>query len=58
MLSMKRNAVSVSLAALLAVMVVLVVADAQARDTIRIVGSSTVFPFAAAVAERFGLAAL
>lgn len=29
------------------------VADAQARDHIRIVGSSTVFPFAAALAERF-----
>lgn len=27
---------------------------AQARDTISIVGSSTVFPFATAVAERFG----
>ncbi len=27
---------------------------AQARDQIRIVGSSTVFPFSAAVAERFG----
>jgi len=27
---------------------------AQARDQIRIVGSSTVFPFATAVAERFG----
>jgi phosphate transport system substrate-binding protein len=29
-------------------------ADALARDQIRIVGSSTVFPFATAVAERFG----
>ena len=28
--------------------------DAQARDQIRIVGSSTVFPFATAVAEQFG----
>ncbi|MEL6317533.1 MAG: substrate-binding domain-containing protein, partial [Pseudomonadota bacterium] len=27
---------------------------AQARDQIRIVGSSTVFPFATAVAEKFG----
>ena len=27
---------------------------AAARDQIRIVGSSTVFPFATAVAERFG----
>ncbi|MFL5332525.1 MAG: PstS family phosphate ABC transporter substrate-binding protein [Geminicoccaceae bacterium] len=29
-------------------------ADAQARDQIRVVGSSTVFPFATAVAEQFG----
>ena len=29
-------------------------AQAQARDQIRIVGSSTVFPFATAVAEQFG----
>lgn len=28
--------------------------DAQARDQIRIVGSSTVYPFAASVAEHFG----
>ena len=28
--------------------------DAHARDQIRIVGSSTVFPFATAVAENFG----
>ena len=27
---------------------------AEARDQIRIVGSSTVFPFSTAVAERFG----
>ena len=27
---------------------------AQARDQIRIVGSSTVFPFSTTVAERFG----
>ncbi|RMF08808.1 MAG: phosphate ABC transporter substrate-binding protein, partial [Alphaproteobacteria bacterium] len=30
-------------------------ADASARDQIRIVGSSTVFPFATTVAENFGL---
>lgn len=30
------------------------VASAQSRDQIRIVGSSTVFPFATAVAEQFG----
>ena len=29
-------------------------AEAQARDQIRIVGSSTVFPFTTAVAEQFG----
>jgi phosphate transport system substrate-binding protein len=29
-------------------------ADAQARDQIRVVGSSTVFPFTTAVAEQFG----
>ena len=29
-------------------------ASAQARDQIRIVGSSTVFPFSTAVAEQFG----
>jgi phosphate transport system substrate-binding protein len=33
---------------------VAVTGAAQARDQIRIVGSSTVFPFATAVAERFG----
>jgi len=33
---------------------VAVTSAAQARDQIRIVGSSTVFPFATAVAERFG----
>ena len=33
------------------------VAEADARDRIRIVGSSTVFPFATAVAEQFGRAA-
>ena len=30
------------------------VAIAEARDQIRIVGSSTVFPFSTAVAEQFG----
>jgi phosphate transport system substrate-binding protein len=33
---------------------VAVAAQAQARDQIRIVGSSTVFPFSTAVAEQFG----
>jgi phosphate transport system substrate-binding protein len=39
---------------LLAVCLVLTAAPALARDQIRIVGSSTVFPFSTAVAERFG----
>ena len=29
-------------------------ANAASRDTIKIVGSSTVYPFATVVAERFG----
>jgi phosphate transport system substrate-binding protein len=33
---------------------ILLTAPAQARDQIRIVGSSTVFPFSTAVAEQFG----
>jgi phosphate transport system substrate-binding protein len=40
--------------ATLAGAVMIASAAAQARDQIRIVGSSTVFPFATAVAERFG----
>ena len=44
----KSPIVVASLAALL------VAGAAEARDQIRIVGSSTVFPFASAVAERFG----
>ena len=37
-----------------AALVALTVQPAQARDQIRIVGSSTVFPFSTAVAEEFG----
>jgi phosphate transport system substrate-binding protein len=37
-----------------AVVVLTFAAEAQARDQIRIVGSSTVFPFSTAVAEQFG----
>jgi phosphate transport system substrate-binding protein len=37
-----------------AALVAFAAADAQARDQIRIVGSSTVFPFSTAVAEQFG----
>ena len=40
--------------ALAAAATVLVVGAAQARDQIRIVGSSTVYPFSTAVAEQFG----
>ncbi len=40
--------------ALAAVATVLVVGAAEARDQIRIVGSSTVYPFSTAVAEQFG----
>ncbi|MEO1197605.1 MAG: PstS family phosphate ABC transporter substrate-binding protein [Pseudomonadota bacterium] len=45
---------SVASIAALAVAGALAASPASARDTIQIVGSSTVFPFATAVAERFG----
>ncbi|MGH6719876.1 MAG: substrate-binding domain-containing protein [Alphaproteobacteria bacterium] len=41
-------------AALAAVFVAVAAGSAEARDQIRIVGSSTVFPFSTAVAEQFG----
>ena len=44
---MKRFLLAISLAALAA-------SPAMARDQIRIVGSSTVYPFTTAVAEQFG----
>ena len=37
------------------VVTILTVNIVQARDQIRIVGSSTVYPFATVVAERFGI---
>ena len=40
--------------AIAALGVVAMTAQAEARDQIRIVGSSTVFPFATVVAENFG----
>ena len=40
--------------ALTAVAMLALAGQVQARDQIRIVGSSTVFPFATAVAEQFG----
>ena len=42
------------LGAMAASVLLAIVSGAQARDEIRIVGSSTVFPFATAVAETFG----
>lgn len=41
-------------AASTAIIIAVVASAAQARDQIRIVGSSTVFPFSTAVAEQFG----
>ncbi|MFZ0694464.1 MAG: substrate-binding domain-containing protein, partial [Alphaproteobacteria bacterium] len=49
---MKRSAIA--LAALAVAATLSTAVTAQARDQIRIVGSSTVFPFATAVAEEFG----
>lgn len=46
---MLKSIISVTVLALLSV-----TSAAQARDQIRIVGSSTLFPFATTVAERFG----
>ena len=46
---MNRLLMSAAAAALVAF-----AAEAQARDQIRVVGSSTVFPFSTAVAEQFG----
>ena len=40
--------------ALASLLTMLIVTSAQARDQIKIVGSSTVFPYATIVAERFG----
>jgi len=48
--------VKISRLALAAATAVVLAAPAQARDQIRIVGSSTVFPFSTAVAETFGRA--
>jgi phosphate transport system substrate-binding protein len=46
--------ISTPLAALAAILALGAGAQAQGRDQIRIVGSSTVFPFSTAVAESFG----
>ena len=45
---------TLSLAAVAAIATIGAVGHAEARDQIRIVGSSTVFPFSTAVAEQFG----
>ena len=45
---------TIKLAAAAALATTMLAAPALARDTIQIVGSSTVFPFTTAVAERFG----
>ena len=45
---------TLSKTALFAVAAIVAAARADARDQIRIVGSSTVYPFATAVAEEFG----
>ncbi len=51
---MLRTRSAILPAALMAAAVALVSGEAAARDQIRIVGSSTVFPFTTAVAEQFG----
>ena len=48
-----KNSISIFAAAILMLLLPLT-ASAAARDTIKIVGSSTVYPFATVVAERFG----
>jgi phosphate transport system substrate-binding protein len=51
---MKKTRVLVGTAALAALFTAGIAGQALARDEIRMVGSSTVFPFATAVAEEFG----
>ena len=51
---LRNRSTKLSAAALMAAAVALVAGEAAARDQIRIVGSSTVFPFTTAVAEQFG----
>ena len=52
---MKGLKIMKKLTIIIASLVALTVATvAQARDQIKIVGSSTVFPYATVVAERFG----
>ncbi|MDE0415611.1 MAG: substrate-binding domain-containing protein [bacterium] len=51
---MKSRTLNVVLAACVVALTAVAAAAQDARDTIRIVGSSTVFPFSTAVAEHFG----
>ncbi len=51
---MKYGVLTVILAAGVSVLTPVAASAQDARDTIRIVGSSTVFPFSTAVAEQFG----
>ena len=51
---MKSRVLNVVLAACVSALTAVAATAQDARDTIRIVGSSTVFPFSTAVAEHFG----
>ncbi len=51
---MKSRVLNVVLAAAVSTLTAVAATAQDARDTIRIVGSSTVFPFSTAVAEQFG----
>ena len=51
---MRTKSVALTAAASAAALLAAAGADAQTREQIRIVGSSTVYPFATTVAERFG----
>lgn len=51
---MNANLKSLSLLGLTALLALVMAPSAWARDQIRVVGSSTVFPFSTAVAEQFG----
>ncbi len=53
-MTIKLNAVSMAAAAVAGTLTLTGGAMAQTRDQIRIVGSSTVYPFTTAVAEQFG----
>ena len=50
----RRNPVNITKLLAATAAIAIVASAASARDQIRIVGSSTVFPFSTAVAEQFG----